>query len=75
MPAAERAGYRDIVQVVEDDHRHHGRRFIVISGCAGIGGRYIHACAENNHLDRTGLTHEQVDIVGQVPFGVNVPVI
>ncbi len=48
---------------------------LVISGHAGVGSRYIHACAEGNHSERVGLRHDQVEIVGRLAFGEPMPVI
>jgi hypothetical protein len=70
-----RAECRDVVQVTEEGHRRHGERFLVISGNAGIGSAFIHACAEDNHLDRTGLRHDQVAVVGRAPADARVPLL
>lgn len=75
MADQDRACHRDIVEVTEEGHRRHGERFHVISGMAGIGSRYIHACAPDNRAERIGLRHDQVAIVGRVPLAANLPVI
>lgn len=75
MADQEPAGHRDIVEVTEDDHNRKGERFHVISGLAGIGRRYILACAPENRLERIGLRHDQVAVVGRVPHGVEVPIL
>jgi len=75
MADQEPAGHRDIVEVTEDDHNRKGERFHVISGLAGIGRRYILACAPENRLERIGLRHDQVAVVGRVPHDVHVPIL
>ena len=75
MTDQEPAGHRDVVEVTEDDHRRKGERFHVISGLAGIGRRYILACAPGDQLDRIGLRHDQVAVVGRVPHDVHVPIL